>query len=124
VKYKLWPLTFALLKHYRSGDPETVLLTTGGKKWIEEGMAEDYKRSDKVASCFKYWNKRAGVNKPPSKLRNTAATLLGDHLSYKFYTQYFLAQSPKTVTDKHYLIPSEAEFFAALEWLDGRLGLK
>jgi hypothetical protein len=43
--------------------------------------------------------------------------LLGTHPQYKFYAQYFLAHSPKTVADKSYVIPSQEEFFKALAWL-------
>jgi hypothetical protein len=72
-----------------------VLLTTSGKRWIEEGNADGtYHRSDKVASNFKYWMERARVKKPPKALRATGASKLGEHPQYKFYTTYFLGPSP------------------------------
>jgi hypothetical protein len=37
---------------------------------------------------------------------------------------HFLGQSPRTVADKHYVRPSDREFFEALAWLEGALGLK
>jgi hypothetical protein len=49
---------------------------------------------------------------------------LGEHSQYKFYAQYFLGQSPPTVADKHYVRPSDREFFEALAWLEGALALK
>jgi hypothetical protein len=70
-----------LLKEYRSQDAERVLLTTTGLPWIEESQDEDgtYHRSDKVASCFKYWMGRAKVKRAPKALRATAASKLGEH---------------------------------------------
>ena len=54
-------------------------------------------------------------------LRKTSASLLGQHPQYKFYATHFLADSPRTMADKHYVIPSDAEFFMALNWLRGRI---
>jgi integrase len=124
VRYKLWDRTFALLERHRSADPDVVLLTTGGKRWIEEGNAGGtYHRSDKVASNLKYWMGRAGVKRPPKALRATAASKLGEHPQYKYYTTYFLGHSPRTVQEKHYVRPSDAEFVEALAWLKKALGL-
>ena len=54
-------------------------------------------------------------------LRKTSATLLGQHLHYKFFANYFLADSPKSVADKHYVTPNDAEFFEALDCLRGQV---
>ena len=54
-------------------------------------------------------------------LRKTSASLLGEHPQFKFYANHFLADSPKHMTEKHYVKPSDAEFFEALDWLRGRL---
>ncbi len=124
VRYNLWPQTFELLKKHRSKDAEVVLLTTGGKRWIETKQTDTFHHSDKVASAMKYWLKRAGVKRAPKALRATAASKLGEHSQYKFYAQYFLGQSPRTVADKHYVKPADKEFFEALAWLEGALALK
>jgi hypothetical protein len=50
-------------------------------------------------------------------LRKTSATLLGQHPMYKYYVGHFLADSPKGMDQKHYVKPSEDEFFLALDWL-------
>ena len=73
---------------------------------------------------MKYWLKRAGVKRAPKALRATAASRLGEHSQYKFYPHYFLGRSPRTVADKHYVRPSDREFFEALAWQEGALGLK
>ena len=63
------------------------------------------------------------LRKPFKLLRETSASLLADHRQYKFYVQYFLGHSPKTVADKHYVVPSDEEFFEALGWLRKQYGL-
>ena len=50
-------------------------------------------------------------------LRKTSASMLGQHPQYKFYANHFLADSPRTVADRHYVVPSDEEFFEALDWL-------
>jgi integrase len=124
VRYKLWGQSFDLLKEYRSTDPETVLLTTSGKKWIEEHQGGgEYHRSDKVASNFKYLLKRAKFHKPPKALRATAASKLAESPQFKYYVTYFLGHSPRSVAEKHYVRPTDAEFFKALAWLETALGM-
>lgn len=38
VRWKLWPITFELLKKNRSAHPELVLLTNRGKPWVEKSL--------------------------------------------------------------------------------------
>jgi len=125
VRYKLWRQTFDLLKQWRSGDPEIVLLTGRGKRWIQEKAREGgrWQRSDSIASCLNKQMAKAGIACPVKSLRATAATKLGTHPAYKFYTQYFLGHSPRGVAEKHYVIPNDVEFFAALGWLEQALAL-
>jgi len=118
VCYKLWPATFALLKKYRS-DKETVLVTKSGKPWIQSSYdgGREYKHSDSIGSCFKSVCAKTGLSLTPKNLRTVASNQLGTHPKFKFYAQYFLGQSPKTVADKHYVKPNDTEFFKALDWL-------
>src|SRR5947209_1009692 len=97
---KLWPRTFELLKRHRSST-EVVLRTTSGERWITESHDGEYHRSDKVASNLKYWMKRARVKHPPKGLRTTAASKLAEHPQYKFYVDYYLSHSPRTITQRH-----------------------
>ncbi len=124
VTYKLWPRTFALLKEHRSADPDVVLLTTKGNRWISDGLSAEgkYSRVDMVGRNLDYWLERAGVDRSPKELRATASTILGTHKTYKFYAQYFLGHAPKTMADQRYVTPNDAEFFEALAWLEGALG--
>jgi integrase len=126
VTYKLWPETFALLKRFRAkekvpnenGDYR-VLLTEKGRalnaRWMVGGKLRSY---DNIKSSWEHSAKAAGVSgKPPKLFRKTAATKLASHSQFKFYSSYFLAHSPKSVADRHYVKPSQDEFFAALDWL-------
>jgi hypothetical protein len=81
VRYKLWPQTFELLRKHRSGDAEVVLLTTGGRRWIETRQTDRFQHSDKVASALKYWLRRAGVKRAPAAAGGAEALeglLVGD----------------------------------------------
>jgi integrase len=124
VTYKLWPETFALLEKYRSAG-DLVLTTDGGnplvKEWIEDGK---YRKYDAIRSAWFRLAEKMGLKKSRlgmKHLRKTSATILGSHPHYKFYGNHFLADSPKTIADKHYITPNDAEFFEALDWLRGQI---
>lgn len=124
VRYQLWGRTFDLLLEYRSADAEVVLLTASGNRWIREiESGGRWSRSDSVRSCLRNYLAAAEVVRPVKALRATAATALAGHRDYKFYAQYFLGHSPRGVADRHYVVPSQAEFGLALAWLEGALGL-
>ncbi|HEV8060154.1 MAG TPA: hypothetical protein VGP68_09785 [Gemmataceae bacterium] len=120
VAYKLWPETFALLKKHRA-QGELALTTDEGRPlvryWLENGAARRY---DIVHSAWTRLAAKMGFKKirlSMKHLRKTSATLLGQHPMYKYYVGHFLADSPKGMDQKHYVKPSEDEFFLALDWL-------
>lgn len=124
VTYRLWPETLALLKKHR-GRGDRVLTTDEGKPlvriWMEEGRVRRY---DVIQSA---WSRLAGRLKVPKirlgmkHLRKTSASMLAAHPQYKFYANHFLADSPRSVADRHYVRPNDDEFFLALDWLRGQL---
>jgi integrase len=118
VCYKLWSETFELLKKYRSGT-ETVLLTKSGQPWIKRSITlKEYKNSNSIASNFKALCVKLNIKGVTTKqIRTTSSCTLAKHREFKFYTQYFLGQSPNGTTDSHYVEPSKEEFFEALDWL-------
>jgi len=125
VRYKLWGQTWEELKKWRSTDAEIVLLTHTGKRWIEAHEGETgFNRSDKVRSAFRVYLAKGGVKKPSKMLRATGASKLAEHPQYKYFSQYYLGHSPRTVAEKHYVRPTDKEFFEALAWLEGALGLR
>jgi hypothetical protein len=56
-----------------------------------------------------------------SKFRNVGANLLEEHETYARYADYFLGHSPKSLKERHYAVPSQAIFDAALDWLRQRI---
>jgi integrase len=123
VTYKLWPETFALLKKLRA-DGELALTTVEGnplvKYWLEDGKMRRY---DSIQSAWARLAQKMGrkIRLGMKHLRKTSATLLGEHPQYKFYANHFLADSPKSIADRHYVRANDIEFFEALDWLRGQI---
>jgi integrase len=121
VRYRLWPETFALLKKHRAKEGELALTTDEGNPLVGERLeGEDYRKYDTIRSAWSRLAGKMGVKKirlGMKHLRKTSATLLAQHPQYKFYANHFLADSPRTVADRHYVTPNDEEFFLALEWL-------
>lgn len=120
VTYKLWPETLSLLKKLRANDGELVLTTEEGnplvRYWLEGSTSRRY---DAVRSA---WNRLADkmgqkIRLGTKHLRKTSSSTLAKHPQYKFYVNHFLADSPKGMADKHYVVPSDGEFFEAVAWL-------
>jgi integrase len=131
VTYKLWPETFALLKKHKAKDGDLALTTDEGKPlvryWLEtlEGESEpSMRRYDVIQSAWSRLGEKMGLKKirlGMKHLRKTSATLLGQHPQYKFFATHFLADSPRHMSEKHYVKPSDQEFFLALDWLRGQI---
>jgi len=125
VSYKLWPETFELLKKHRAKEGDLALTTDEGnplvKYWIE---GDKMRRYDAIQSAWTRLATKMGkarIRLGVKHLRKTSASVLAQHSQYKFYVLYFLADSPKGMADKHYVVPSDVEFFEALDWLRGQL---
>src|SRR5205085_12106483 len=113
------------LKKHRAKDGDLALTTDEGKPlvrlWLE---GEKMRRYDVIQSAWSRLAEKIGQRKirlGMKHLRKTSATLLGQDKHYKFYANHFLADSPRTVADRHYVVPSEEEFFTALDWLRGQV---
>jgi integrase len=124
VTYVLWPETFALLKKHRAAG-DLVLTTDEGnplvKEWLEDGK---YRKYDTIRSAWYRLTAKMGLERNRlgmRHLRKTSASLLGEHPQFKFYTTYFLADSPTGMAACHYVTPNDAEFFEALHWLRGQI---
>lgn len=121
VKYKLWPETYNLLVKFRSegGGDDRVLLSEEGNPLVlyKVDQAEDLDRHDLINQAYRTLCKRVGVKKPIKVFRKTAANKLEHHREYGRYYPYFLAHSPRGVSERNYGTPSDELFFEALEWL-------
>jgi integrase len=126
VRYKLWSETWELLKKHRAkGDRPLnprglrVVLTTDqgnllSRCWIE---GDKERRYDTIQSAANTLFETLGWKKPLKRLRKTSSSLLASQKAYKYYVDYFLAHSPKTIAEKSYVAPADEEFFEALTWL-------
>ena len=123
VCYKLWPLTWELLKKYRSGT-ERVLLTESGLAYVRKELKENGRvsKADGFASNWVHLKKRLKIDRPLKQLRKLSSSLLDGHKEYGRYAQYFLGHSGRTVASKHYVIPSSEMFDEALAWLGQQVG--
>jgi integrase len=123
VTYRLWAETFTLLKKHRAKG-ELALTTDEGnplvKYWLEDGKMRRY---DSIQSAWARLGQKMGgkIRLGMKHLRKTSASLLGQHPQYKFYANHFLADSPKSIADRHYVRPNDDEFFLALDWLRGQI---
>ncbi len=122
VCYPLWPEPFRLLKEHRSGGPR-VLLTEKGtplirKEWVNGRLTQ----KDALRTDWDYWQKKLDFHKPLKQLRKTSATLLEGHEVYGRFVGLFLAHTPHSIAEKHYVRPSQAVFSDAVKWLGQVLG--
>lgn len=121
VTYRLWPETFALLKKHKAKEGDLTLLSAEGNSlvrfWLEGNAMRRY---DCVQSCWWRLAAKMGLKKMRlgmKHLRKTSASMLAQHPQFKFFANHFLADSPRTVADRHYVTPCDSEFFLALDWL-------
>jgi integrase len=122
VNYKLWPLTWELLREYRaSGEGERALLTLSGRPWVDARLVEGRLVStDNIASNYAHLKRKLDFVKPLKLLRKTSASLLDEQPEFGRYTGYFLGHAPRSVRDKHYVSPSQDRFDDAVAWLGRR----
>jgi integrase len=122
VCYKLWPTTFSLLKKLRSGG-ERVLLTHRGQQYVRKALKDG--RLCKTDSWRAFWSRvrrRLGINRPLKQLRKLGASILEGHPAYGRFVPHWLGHSPRTVSARHYTIPSQELFDEAVAWLGQQLG--
>jgi integrase len=114
TRYMLWDETLDLLKKYRAkkkvpndrGDCR-VLLTELGTPLVDYRQeGGKMRRKDNIHGAYKRLAAIAGVEKSIKYLRKTSATLLGTHPQYKYYVDYFLSHTPKSVSARHYVLHS------------------
>ncbi len=122
VCYKLWPITFALLKKHRSGK-DTVLLTKSGNSYLRFIHVNGKLISrDNFAGSFRQLRERLDFRKPMKLLRKTSASLLESHPVYGRLTSLFLGHAPASIKDKHYAQVPQTLFDEAVTWLGQQYG--
>jgi integrase len=123
LSFRLWPTTWELLQKYRSGT-ERVLLTESKLPYVREWIGEDgkFSKADGFASNYAHLKRRLKFNRPLKQLRKLGASLLAKHEVYGRFVSYFLGHSPRSVADKHYVVPPQDLFDQAVLWLGKQLG--
>lgn len=124
VNYKLWPITFQLLKNYRSTNSEHVLFTEAGNRWVTKSIVNGkLRKSDNVASCYAHLKRKTRIDKPLKLVRKTSASIIEEHREYGRYKSHFLGHSPRSTADRHYAAPSTDLFDEIVDWLGEKYGL-
>jgi hypothetical protein len=124
VTWKLWPITFELLKKHRSKHPTLALTARSGKPLVEKRLKPDGKltKTDKIMSNYRRLCAETGIDKPPKCIRKTSANLLESHRDYARFAGYFLGPAEKGVKARHYTDMPHDLFFEALDWLRRQYG--
>lgn len=121
VNYKLWTPTFALLREYRSNDRERVLVNANGDPLRNRQMREDGTSTnfDNIRTAYDRLTHKLKLKKSKTlkHIRKTSASILESHESFGRYAQHFLGHAPQTISQKHYVKPSDELFDKAVEWL-------
>jgi integrase len=123
VEYPLWPETFALLLRFGQREGDRALLTESGRTWVRDSIKKDGKRSkvDAIKSNYVHLQRRLGMVYSMKLLRKTSASLLETSPEFARYSTMFLGHSPRSIADRHYVVPSQEQFDRAIGWLGGKL---
>ena len=82
------------------------------KAAIEAGEVE---LDDTKQPVMRHW--------PLKTIRKAGATLIGNHKEHSRFAEYYLADTPNSVTDRHYVRPSEEQFRECLQWLGQEMAI-
>lgn len=126
LSYQLWGEILKLLRQYRSKHPTLALTTTAGTPlWTsshQDGGRE--RKFDSIGLNFRRWRQRVGLDLPDLKdLRKTGRNKLEEHSEFARYGREFLQHSARSVDEKWYRKPTQAQFDAAIRWLGEQYGL-
>lgn len=130
VSYKLWDVTFDLLKKLKAKRGDRVLTTRNGTPYVIESIKKDAKglptieRKDVLARTFYLYQKQTFGNQISFKsLRKTGNTTLGGS-EYRDLRHHYLGHSEKSIADKHYDVESvefRAIFDKAVDFIGRKL---
>jgi integrase len=123
VTYTLWPKTLEMLRSYRGGSGRVFTNSAGGALAGSKLTASGGK-FDLVLRTYNAFlrEKKIKDGKTLKAIRKTSASKIGEHREFGKFSQYFLGQAPRTVADRHYVQPTEAQFKRCLHWLGQQYG--
>jgi hypothetical protein len=119
VTYKLWPETLARLKEFKSDHPVYFLTSKAGTPLVESRYmgGNDVRHKDLISKQWRGQDGQAKRGVPFKAFRSVGATELEGSKDYGRFSNLYLANSPKSIKDKHYAAPPEELFAEALGWL-------
>jgi integrase len=129
VNYLLWPETFELLKRFRTDSADHVLLNRNGAP-LKTSFIGDDKKIHNISNIARQYGRLQDKLKIPKESRKsfktfraTGASKLAEHETFGRYAQYYLADAPRSIADKHYVVPPKAQFDKAITWLGEQFSL-
>lgn len=121
VKYKLWKPTLDLLLKHRSDDKERVLVNENGQPLRNRRMRPNGTTTnfDNIRKAYDRLTKKLKIKKPKTlkQIRNTSTSILETHDTFARYAPHFLGHAPQSISEIHYIKPSEEQFDRAIQWL-------
>jgi integrase len=123
VTYKLWPETIRLMEQFRSAHADYWFTNEAGNPLTENKLVNgEPVLTDGVGYAWKLWAKRTGEQGISiAKFRNAAAQVLSEHEIYSGYGEFFLADVPTSIIERHYSNKNQVIFDKALDWLHDKL---
>jgi hypothetical protein len=79
-------------------------------------------KADGIASNFVHLKRRLKLARPLKQPRKRGAALLGSRKDYGRFSSHFLGHSPRTVADRHHVVPPQDLFDEAVTWLGRQPG--
>jgi integrase len=129
ITWTLWPTTLELLLKHRTDGGERMLLGSSGGVLVYTKINKISHKGSDVDLIDKAYRKHCrdakvadGDVKSLKCIRATSATRLGEHQEFSRYVQHFLAQSARSVADRHYVKPSQEQFDQCVLWLGKQYG--
>lgn len=125
VSWPLWAETRKLLAKFQSKHDELFLVNENGLQLVRKVLKPDGKLKDidNIKLTWKYLCTKHKLKVTLRQFRSTSSTMLDEDETYGRYAQYFLGHSPRGISAKHYIKPSQTQFAAAVKWLGEQYGL-
>ena len=121
VRYELFPEVIDALKQlpHRTG---LLFKTQRGLPMYKTGYRPNGQAFKKDMFTVFWYRLDPRPEIPLGKFRNIGANYLEASEHYRGYVDYFLAHTPKTISQQHYTTPSDEPFFRALRFIREQLG--
>jgi integrase len=126
VSYLLWRCTWDLLLKYAQRTGEHALLTEDGKPyWTEQLVGNRLTKYDGIGDRWNSFRRRHVEVRSFKYARKTSPSLLRSNPRFAYLANYFLANCPSGIGEKHYYGDTVQESFnEAIKWLATQYGIE